>query len=316
MAATLLCLFILVDPDPSCYQCSGDRPRCRRCGQKGFDCHYAAKVGETTGQALRRSLGDMEKKATMSEELLELLKTLPDQQALDVIRRLRNGDNAETVLNHMKTGDALIELAVDPEARFRYEFPYRTEMPRHYYFNNPYLDSVIYEATSLYPGRQASGPQTGSTTSGSQGDGSLYVKPFHAASVIDSMLSEVDVAAWTNVCDDNKLMRSLLEGFFLCEYQLTSAFQKNHLLEDMAAHRQDFCSSLLVNVILAYSCVSPISRLYPTNASLDSLLLFLILRFVIPGYLNVLSIGTPRRLPTASSWRQNASGSSKPPDLE
>lgn len=49
-------------------------------------------------------------------------------------------------------------------------------------------------------------------------------------------------------------MRDL--GVFLrCEYQFTSAFQKDYFLEDMASHRAEFCSSLLVNVILAYSCV-------------------------------------------------------------
>jgi hypothetical protein len=50
-------------------------------------------------------------------------------------------------------------------------------------------------------------------------------------------------------------MRDLLNVFFRCEYLFASVFQKDYFLEDMAAQRQDFCSSLLVNITLAYSCV-------------------------------------------------------------
>ena len=51
------------------------------------------------------------------------------------------------------------------------------------------------------------------------------------------------------------LMRDLLRVFLRCEYHFTAAIQKDLFLEDMAAQREDFCSSLLVNMVLAYSCV-------------------------------------------------------------
>lgn len=37
--------------------------------------------------------------------------------------------------------------------------------------------------------------------------------------------------------------------------RFAAVFQKDSFLQDMAAQRQDFCSSLLVDVTLVYSCV-------------------------------------------------------------
>ena len=96
---------------------------------------------------------------------------------------------------------------------------------------------------------------------------SLYLRPFHAAQVVDPLLSNVKISSWTNACNDDVLMRNLLGGFLLCEYHFTAAFQKDLFLEDMAALREDFCSSLLVNVILGYSCV-PYSY-HPTSGPSD-----------------------------------------------
>jgi hypothetical protein len=130
-------------------------------------------------------------------------------------------------------------------------------MPAHYASDNPYLNSLMYEAASLYSPDQhptSDSPQLGATLSAEEHQ-SLYLKPFHAAQVVEPRLSDVKVSFWTTVCDDNVLMRELLSVLFRCEYQFTAAFQKDLFLEDMAAQRKDFCSSLLVNAVLAYSCV-------------------------------------------------------------
>jgi hypothetical protein len=81
------------------------------------------------------------------------------------------------------------------------------------------------------------------------------LKPFHAAEVIDHRLFDVKLSLWTTVCNNDILMRDLLSVWLRCEYHFTAAFQKDLFLEDMGAQREDFCSSLLVNVMLGYSCV-------------------------------------------------------------
>lgn len=133
-------------------------------------------------------------------------------------------------------------------------------MPEDHIPNNPYLDSLVYEAASLYTPAQYSNLSS-STISGLTANlssaeyGSLYLKPFHAAQVVHPLLSDLRPSLWTTVCNDNVLMRDLLQTFFRCEYQFTAIFHKDYFLEDMATQQEDFCSSLLVNVVLAYSCV-------------------------------------------------------------
>ncbi|KAI1842379.1 hypothetical protein JX266_011420 [Neoarthrinium moseri] len=236
-------------------KCFGERPACRRCVQRRIRCRYAAAPGETSSQALRRNYDDLRNRATAHEEIVELLKSLPDQEAHHVLQKIRAGTDITSILSHIKAGDLLLQMSVLPETRFRYKFPYRSDMPEDYIPNNPYLDSFIYDVASLYPVDQSPSPSNSSSVSAVDEYHSLYQKPFHAAHVVDARLSEAKPSLWTAVCDDDVLMRELIGVWLRCEYQFTAAFQKDLFLEDMAAKREDFCSSLLVNMILAYSCV-------------------------------------------------------------
>ena len=202
----------------------------------------------------------MQGRATAHRELLELLTRLPDKDAKGVLQRIVAGTDVVSIVNQVRAGDLLLQMAVLPETRFRYEFPYRVEMPGDYTVNNPYLESLIYETSSLYS-PDGSPAQSRHTAAGdianlmSEEYQQLYLKPFHAAEVIDPRLSDAKISSWTNVCKDDVLMRDLLGEWLRCEYHFTAAFQKDLFLEDMAAQRKDFCSSLLVNVVLGYACV-------------------------------------------------------------
>ncbi|KAI8723046.1 Zn(2)-C6 fungal-type domain-containing protein [Fusarium sp. LHS14.1] len=238
-------------------KCFGERPSCSRCLDKGLLCQYTTLPGESRMQAFNRNHHNLNHRATVNEEILNLLKTLPERDAQEILKRIRSDVDVEAVLNQAKAGDLLLQVALVPETRLRYEFPYRSEMPAGYARDNPYLDSLIYEGASLYSTSQDLGNVTPRlmTNLGSEEQQSLYLKPFHAAHVAEPLLSNVKTSAWTTVCNDDVLMRDLLGVLFRCEYQFTAAFQKDLFLEDMAANRKDFCSSLLVNIVLAYACV-------------------------------------------------------------
>lgn len=219
-------------------------------------------------------------------------------------------------------------MAVAPETRLRCEFPYLNKMPEDHILDNPYLDSLIYEAASLYssspnsPSRLAEKQQSTTVADGvgsfdSDESKSVYQKPFHAAQVIEPRLTTADISYWTTVCNDNALMRNLLAVFFRCEFNFAAAFQKDYFLEDLAAQRKDFCSSLLVNIILAYSCVCVCA--WPTKTKmLFSFLFFFnpsdswVVRPATPNSQIAPSIGTPKRSPIGFLWKPNENGSLKP----
>ncbi|KAF4488005.1 Nitrogen assimilation transcription factor nit-4 [Fusarium agapanthi] len=224
-------------------KCSGERPACRRYLQRKLACIYVARPGETRSQALNRcshaTCEGSSQLPSVYEELVGLLKNLPEQDAQAILQRLRSGTDAASVANQARAGNVLLQMAVVPETRLRYEFPYRSEMPKELELNNPYLNSMLGKPTrkSRQPGRRRA------------------EKPFHAAQVFDPLLSDVKVSAWTSVCDDDNLMQDLLTVLFRCEYHFTAAFHKDLFLEDMAARRKYFCSSPLASVTLAYACV-------------------------------------------------------------
>ncbi|KAK1452446.1 hypothetical protein CMEL01_16762 [Colletotrichum melonis] len=235
-------------------QCTGERPACMFCVRRRSPCEYTTRPGESRKQAMNRKHHEVQDRATVHEQALALLKNLPEAAAQDVFQRIRSGTDAATIVNLVQGGDLLLQMALAPETRLRYDFPYRSEMPGIYTQNNPYLDSFIYEAVSLYSVHEPSS-LSAATSDRSQELQSIYVKPFHAAQIVEPRLSDAKISWWTSVCDDNSLMRDLLKAWFRCEFQFSAAFQKDLFLGDLAAQKQDFCSSLLVNIVLAYACI-------------------------------------------------------------
>lgn len=245
-------------------QCSGEKPTCLRCAARRIPCQYVNRTGQTRP-------GQGRDAANIHEELLNLLKNVQDQDAQDILQRLRSGTDVPTLVDQVKTGNVLLQMAVVPETRLRYKFPYKSEMPDALATNNPYLESLLYEATSLYPGARPSSHSenpTGLASLGSEEHQGLYLKPFHAAQVIEPLLSDAKVSIWTSVCDDDTLMRHLLAAFFHCEYGFSAVFQKDLFLQDMTTRQEDFCSSLLVNIVLAYSCVRLLQPFSPGSPNL------------------------------------------------
>ncbi len=137
-------------------QCSRKTP-CSGCVKRGDTCHYTTNPGETSSQAIRRNYVALQGQARTHEKVIGFLKNLPYQEAQEVpiTRRIRSRADMETIAKQVETGDLLLQLSVLPESRFRYEFPYRSQMPQDFVPNNPYLKSVIYEAASLYQGDQS-----------------------------------------------------------------------------------------------------------------------------------------------------------------
>lgn len=242
-------------------KCSGERPVCDRCVKRNTECHYTTRPGETEAQARNRAHGDLRDRTTTHREILELLRNLPDRDAQGVLQSIRAGTDFETIVKHVRAGDLLLQMSVRPETRYRYDFPYRSGMPEEYLADNPYMDSLVYEAAALY---SANGPPARSKDIGSKSVtalsseeyNSFYLKPLHAATVIEPRLLDAKISAWTSVCDNDTLMRDLLSSWLRCEYSFTAAFQKNLFLQDLVTGNDEFCSSLLVNIVLGYSCVS------------------------------------------------------------
>lgn len=226
---------------------------------------------ETHSQALKRKFGELEARAAVYVELYELLRDRSDIECAEIFKRIRMGGPPESILRRIKEGDLLLQLSLKPEMRFRYVFPYVSEMPAHLYRpDNPYIESCIYEWSAL----QRSGFEMSTCTNKRTTDSprsssspeprpeSIYLMPFHAAEIIEPLLNDIFPSKWTVVCTDDVLMRRLIAAWLSAEYQWIVVLQKDCFLQDMAhgPGRRGCCSSLLVNAVLANASVSALIR--------------------------------------------------------
>ena len=209
---------------------------------------------ETHLQALKRKLDQMQEENTVYSELFNLFRTLPEKEAVDVVRRLRAERDISTVVRQVKDGCLLLQLHLAPETRLRYVFPYEPEMPRQLQFpDNPYLKSPVYQAALASEESQPSTDELGRRYL------ALYLRPYHAAQIVDPRFAKMRASRWTAVISDDSLFRKLLHAYVLHEYTTYPNFHKDLFLDDLAEGRSRFCSSLMVNTILASACVGLIS---------------------------------------------------------
>ncbi|KAK5658741.1 hypothetical protein OQA88_1550 [Cercophora sp. LCS_1] len=216
------------------------------CGAyRGSECEFDTNATETHTQALKRKFNELQSQKTTYEQIYEVLQTRPAHEAAQVLDRIRGGADINSILRYVNYGDVLVQLSVIPEAKYRYEFPYSTQMPSMLLrSDNPYLDSEIYEfalrappdVTKPLPSPVSS--DVSSPSANPQHD--AYTKPFHAAAIVHPLLDTVKPSNWTSVSTDDGLMRKLLHEYFLLEYDWFTFFHKDYFLQDMANERPRF----------------------------------------------------------------------------
>lgn len=232
-------------------KCNAERPKCSLCVRHRTDCRYATAPTETHSQALKRKHSELQDRITPYEELFGLLQTKSETESLEILRRVRSGVDVGSILRHARDGDLLIQLSLAPESRRRYDFPYISDMPASILVqDNLYLHSFVYETTFRAP--RSHGFDHNSRREGYGDD--RYLKPYHAAQVVEPNFSNVTVSKWTSVTSDDQLLRRLLNAYLYYQHPWTAAFHMDYFLKDMASGRSRFCSSLLVNAVLAAAC--------------------------------------------------------------
>ncbi|KAH7177414.1 hypothetical protein DER46DRAFT_632504 [Fusarium sp. MPI-SDFR-AT-0072] len=207
-------------------------PRCAVCVKRGLLCKYSPTENQNN-KVIGRKLTDIEERPQAHEELYSII----------------SGQDVRTVLRHLQDGDLLLQIALVPQTWHRYSFPLSPEMP-HFLRgeNNPYLKSRIYEMVN--EDATASNPNA-VLDAGTVGHEAQYRAPYNAAELIEPRIDILRPSQWTLVPASENLLRELLKMYLLHEYPTFAFFHKDHFLDDMAAGRENFCSSYLVNAVLA-----------------------------------------------------------------
>lgn len=128
-------------------------------------------------------------------------------------------------------------------------------MPEYLQTNdNPFMKSLIHEWSDRDDASAIASPTLSEPDLGYRAH---YLRPHHAATIVDSRLDEIIPSKWTSVNVSDSMMRELIRAYFLQEYDWFTFFQKDYFLDDMVSGSNLFCSPLLVNAVLAVGAVSP-----------------------------------------------------------
>ena len=210
----------------------------------------SANSDETNREALKRKYHNAVEGQEASRKFSQILRTVSEIEAIDLLHRLRGGTDIIHLVRQAEEGDLLMQLALAPETRLRYQFPCQSSMPtRLLESKNPYLRSVLYEACFSQE------PTTSSTVDDLSRYQSIYLIPYHSGEVIDPLIQGASLSRWTSVSSDDSMLRALLHTYFLHDYTIYPAFQKDIFLQALKTGDKRFCSTLLVNALLAEACV-------------------------------------------------------------
>ena len=79
--------------------------------------------------SLKRKLSASEGGSAILRRLHELVRDRPHEEAMAIVSNIRRGDDPEDIVRRVEHGDVLVQMRLVPETRYRYEFPFRKEMP-------------------------------------------------------------------------------------------------------------------------------------------------------------------------------------------
>ncbi|KAK4231468.1 nitrogen assimilation transcription factor nit-4 [Podospora fimiseda] len=105
----------------------------------------------------------------------------------------------------------------------------------------------------------------------SQGAGPSRIKRFNSLEnvlVPEHPGARIQTSTWTDITSDPGLVQHLLALYFCWEYPTFASLSKEHFLRDFADSRPRFCSSILVNALLALGCrfsSKPNTRAHPND---------------------------------------------------
>ncbi|KAK1962116.1 hypothetical protein LY78DRAFT_587311 [Colletotrichum sublineola] len=262
-------------------KCDGKLPRCLMCEHRTEACAYTYsirhRVTVTDGEDFR---------GHGSSEMLESLRTLPHEQALQLLSKLRNESNSPSSSVSTSTDKSYLRGLLPPsqnslsfELNLRYPIAYPALSPVSYKdlphgellksIAAPWLLGVQIVSPCQDPqpkqsymtpdredeeaGTEAASPDP---DDGEDPPGTLF----------DERLRLLDIAKWTPVTIPNDLAINTISHYLENEYATIPLFSADLFIQDLINIQYSFCSPFLVTAILCWACQA-FTPIYPDAAA-------------------------------------------------
>ncbi|KAB5581222.1 hypothetical protein GE09DRAFT_1213629 [Coniochaeta sp. 2T2.1] len=181
-----------------------------------------------------------------SAGLLNLLRTLSQDEAFDLLQRLRAGIELELMMRYPVAYPCLCPVDVEPAL---FESLPTLALP------TPGLPTPERSST----GASSSTGPIGSPEVHMSGDGTETANDsMHrqsSQSYCDARLSRTDFRKWTSVQVENRLAAGAVSYYLETDHPIHGLFDEDLFLTDLNSGQKSFCSAVLVNAVLGWACL-------------------------------------------------------------
>lgn len=206
-----------------------------------MDCEYDAPEGLSQREAEKKRLKELSQSKENLQSTLEILRHGSEADAIAALRRIRDAGQVEDAVTMIADAQALLPQTNSTSSAS--SSPPRRRAPSDLLLHDPTADQDYMFETRY------------SWTQERDVDKNVF---------INLAGQTLDIARWTTVSSDNRLMNHLLNLFFTWDNCMERMMYRPMFEEDLTSGplpndntpRLQFCSAFLVNALLAMSCVS------------------------------------------------------------
>ncbi|POS83322.1 hypothetical protein EPUL_004722 [Erysiphe pulchra] len=259
--------------------CDGQKP-CKRCMVQGVQCNYIIPVHQSKEQ-LRSEIEHLKLKEKQQERLITAL--LSNDYSESQLEQLRNGEPVTVVLKGSETLISDPKVSRNNSDIFQKEIAYDTSSVKG---KLSFLTTSIINDNKNEPNINIHNHYEQSNYQPNNGNSLIILRPPDKSSKTSDELSKkyktlsnkntitskgrdsagqlenegLDLKIlnkatdWTILSSDETWINHLIMLYFCWEYPIFAPLSKDHFLKDFKNGNQRYCSSLLVNSILAAGC--------------------------------------------------------------
>ncbi|KAL7809059.1 N-terminal fungal transcription regulatory domain-containing protein [Trichoderma gracile] len=269
-------------------RCDGKRPVCSACEHTPNSCTYRDEAGLS------------EESQSLLQEVFRTLNALPDDQVLERVRSLKKEIDPLAILASLRgrgaaqQPNAAIEMTLMSDAFQTMELG--PQFPNVY----PIIPNLGMDTLEEATYQQLIHAKKDSDAEPMQGVSEAATG--HSKSLCDSRLSNLNISHWTNVSISNEYAARAISLYLETDHPLLGFFEPNQFVSDLTTGKTDYCSRLLVNALLYWSCqlycaqdpesgslalgfCSEAESIWEEQRSVNSLLNLVALQFMSLGYL-------------------------------
>ncbi|KAF4122284.1 hypothetical protein GMORB2_7276 [Geosmithia morbida] len=218
--------------------CDGQRPVCAPCSRRQLPCIFSGRPSDSPD----------EHSQSQSEvvELLNLLRSSPGEDALKMLDDIKtSGGDFKVALAHIKEKRLLAldyqqihspalpdQDSIEFELMARHPILYPAEIP---------LDRIPNVAGKHSRAGLGQQPVTAARDVGSD--------------LVDPRLALVDFQTWTAIPIDSSDAAMAISRYLDLDHDILGLFDPELFLQDLVWHGTEFCSPLLVNALLGWTCL-------------------------------------------------------------